>query len=243
MARPNALKWYDGPSEIDGSPIIGVVSGLIRPSSNRKTGDLFQTWILPRDVKPNDAVKTGEDRSVCGDCEMRPILHREKAVEDRPCYVKTFQGPRSVWEGVKGQPVATVDQLVNTPNRFTGLRFGAWGDPTAIPLHEWRVLLRIMCGSIDTRRSPGYTHQWRTCDRRWSQLLMASVHTEAERQEARALGYRTFRIVSGVAEVVRGEVVCPNVTHGVQCLKCALCNGSTGVDWDGRKDIAIAIHR
>ena len=243
MKRPNALKFYDGPSELDGSPIVGIVSGLVSPSRNRKTGDLFQTWIMPRDVKPNDAVKTGDDVSVCGDCILRPILHRHKPIEDWPCYVKTFQGPRSVWEATRDLPVAKLSDVVDGPNRRTGIRFGAWGDPTAIPLLEWRVLLRAMHRSIDTAHSPGYTHQWETCDPAWAGHVMASVHTEDDRQLAKGRGFRTFRIIGSASEVGQGEILCPNTTHGVQCADCGLCDGSTGVDWDGRKDIAIVVHR
>ncbi|GAG40283.1 unnamed protein product, partial [marine sediment metagenome] len=182
MARPNALKWYDGPSLVDGSPIIGVVSGLQRPSRNIKTGDLFQTWIMPRDVKPNDAVKTGADRGVCADCLMRPELYKLLAADDpvrllHPCYVKTFQGPRSVWQATHDKPVALVSELADAPNRRTGLRFGAWGDPASIPLLDWKILLRVMHASIDLMRSPGYTHQWETCDPAWANYVMASVHS------------------------------------------------------------------
>jgi hypothetical protein len=258
MKRPNALKFYDGPSEIDGAPIVGVISGLVRPTSNRKTGDLFQTWIMPRDVKPNEAVKTGEDVSVCGDCIMRPILHRATPKEKRPCYVKTGQGPRSVWQGMKGEPVATLAQLVNAPNRVTGIRFGAWGEPTAIPLHAWFAVIRILADTVDKAmnrilptviRSPGYTHRWDVCDPRWARYLMASVHTEDERQRAKGRGFRTFRIVGSASEVGQGEILCPYTTHGVQCVDCGLCDGSTtdhtliGGGIDGRKDIAIVVHR
>jgi len=242
MTRPNALKFYDGPSEIDGSPIVGIVSGLVTRSRNRKTGDLFQTWIMPRDVKPNDAVKSGGDVSVCGDCPLRPTLHRHKPIEDWPCYVKTFQGPRSVWEATRDLSVASLEELVNTPNRRTGIRFGAWGDPTAIPLLDWRVLLRVMHRSIDHAHSPGYTHQWRTCDPAWSGHVMASVHSPAEREQAKGRGFRTFRIIGSASEVGQGEILCPNTTHGVQCVDCGLCDGSTGDD-DRRKDIAIVVHR
>ena len=242
MARPNALKFYDGPSEIDGAPIVGIVSGLVTRSRNRKTGDLFQTWIMPRDVKPNDAVKTGDDVSVCGDCILRPTLHRHKPIEDWPCYVKTFQGPRSVWEATRDLSEATLSEMVNAPNRDAGIRLGAWGDPTAIPIWYWIALFHVLRQRLKRSR-PGYTHQWRTCDPAWSGHVMASVHSPAEREQAKGRGFRTFRIIGDPSEVGHGEILCPNTTHGVQCADCGLCDGSTGVDWDGRKDIAIVVHR
>ena len=48
MKRPNSAVWYHGPSTIDGSLIVGAVSGLVNPSNNDKTGDLFQTWMMPQ---------------------------------------------------------------------------------------------------------------------------------------------------------------------------------------------------
>jgi hypothetical protein len=254
MARPNALKWYDGPSLVDGSPIIGVVSGLQNASRNLKTGDLFQTWIMPRDVKPNDAVKTGDDRGVCADCRMRPKEHKLLAADDpfrllHPCYVKTFQGPRSVWQGTHDLPVASVDDIVNGANRRTGLRFGAWGDPASIPLVAWQIFLRVMHASIDLDRSPGYTHQWETCDPLWARYVMASVHSSDERRRAKGRGFRTFRIITDLDDLESGEVLCVHVTHGTQCVDCGLCDGSnlrptmTGAMMDGRKDVAIYIHR
>jgi len=203
---------------------------------------------MPRDVKPNDAVKTGEDVSVCGDCILRPTLHRHKPIEDWPCYVKTFQGPRSVWEATRELPVATVADIVNAPNREAGIRFGAWGDPTAIPILPWMVLIWAMRARLK-RSKAGYSHQWRTCDPAWSGHVMASVHSPAEREQAKGRGFRTFRIIGSASEVGQGEILCPNTTHGVQCLDCGLCDGSnprptmTGAMVDGRKDIAIVVHR
>ena len=49
-----------------------IATGFEDDSSNGKTGAMIQIWILPKDVKPNDAVKTGYDRVICGDCWKRP---------------------------------------------------------------------------------------------------------------------------------------------------------------------------
>ncbi len=42
-------------------------------STNRKTGDMIQIYYLPVNIPPTEAVKTGADESVCGDCKLRPI--------------------------------------------------------------------------------------------------------------------------------------------------------------------------
>ena len=52
---------YEGPSEIDGRPIVVIVNKL-SGSDNAKTGaDLVQTFIIRSDVNPVDALKTGDD--------------------------------------------------------------------------------------------------------------------------------------------------------------------------------------
>jgi hypothetical protein len=59
--------------------------------------------------------------------------------------------------------------------------------------------------------------------------------------EAKALGYRYFRVSDDVNDVKPNEVLCPNFTHKVQCADCGLCNGSTGPN-DKRKDVVIPVH-
>ena len=50
MAKGYVL--HEGPSPFDGQPIVSIAT---LHSSNRKTGDMVQTWILPRDLHPLDA--------------------------------------------------------------------------------------------------------------------------------------------------------------------------------------------
>ena len=57
---------YDGPSQIDGKPIVAIAQV---GTGNRKTGKgMVQTWILRSDIDPISASRTGEDSSICGDC-------------------------------------------------------------------------------------------------------------------------------------------------------------------------------
>ena len=70
-----AIKTYDGPSMATGDRIIVVTTNLLRASKNAKTGHMAQTFIMPYAEAPHVAVKTGLDRSVCGDCPLRPMLH------------------------------------------------------------------------------------------------------------------------------------------------------------------------
>ena len=52
---------YEGPSLIDGKPIVVIATYSGR---NRKTGLVLQTYILLRDVDPRYASKSGLDFSI-----------------------------------------------------------------------------------------------------------------------------------------------------------------------------------
>ena len=47
---------------------VGIVTFS---SNNSKTGDMPQTWILVKNVNPIEAVNTGADKLICGDCKHR----------------------------------------------------------------------------------------------------------------------------------------------------------------------------
>ena len=55
--------FYDGPSLIDGAPIIGIA---VLESSNAKTGNMVQTYILRADMAPLAAIASGDDVSTAG---------------------------------------------------------------------------------------------------------------------------------------------------------------------------------
>ena len=230
--RRNTIKLWEGPSLLDGVTIMVLLTGLAKASSNTKTGDMLQTWILRSDVAPHDAVKSGQDSSVCGTCPLRPALFNRGAVSDRACYVKTFQAPLSTWKANRLAPVTSPE----TARALVGdrvVRRGSYGDPGAVPAHVWE--------NLSASPGTGYTHQWRTAD--LSDRVMASVHTPDERDEAHGLGYRTFRVVASVDDVDSGEVLCPASKEAgarTQCADCNLCNGSR--PGDKRKSIAIVAH-
>ena len=244
MSRPNTIKIYDGPSELDGRPIIVLISGFVRQSKNTKTGGrMLQMWIMRKDVAPHEAVKSGDDASVCGDCPLRPVVWRatppEDRVSDKPCYVKTFQAPRATWAANKDREVASlpvVRALIAKRKFGPQLRRGAYGDPAAVPMHIWEGL---------EGPGTGYTHQWRGPNAVILRShVMASVHSAEERTEAMRRGFRTFRIISDVSELLPGEISCPASKEGgarTTCQDCGLCDGSRGKN-DKRKTIAIIAH-
>ena len=84
---------YDGPSQLNGKPIVAILTNINNPSVNTKTGDMAQLTIMPKGIKPSDAVKTGEDDAVCGDCNRRPSTAKANGL--KPCYVNP-RAPNSI---------------------------------------------------------------------------------------------------------------------------------------------------
>lgn len=233
----NSRVFYRGPSQLDGAPIIGVITGLATASKNPKTGDMLQTYILREDISPPEAARTGADRSICGDCPLRGDGNNI----GRACYVQTKWAPLGVWKSVRPD-LAT--WYGNTTNEYTitraaqqrHIRLGTYGDPAAIPLYVWEWLLSGVAGWT------GYTHQWRACDGRYATICMASVDSIEEQAEAAQRGYRTFRVRQSTAEALRrDEVTCPASAEAgkrVTCQQCRLCRGTARV----AKNIVIVAH-
>src|SRR5215471_15345831 len=93
LERIRGVVLYDGASLLDGSPIVAIATGLDRPSTNPKTGTMIQTYILAREQTPLEALRSGSDRSVCGDCPFSSLANGGIAT----CYVNVAQGPQSVY--------------------------------------------------------------------------------------------------------------------------------------------------
>ena len=199
------------------------IATLTYNSANRKTGDMAQLQILARHVSPTDAIQTGDDRAVCGNCPLRKVNGK------RVCYVNVAHAPLAVWKSVKRHPITSLRKVVSRLGNKP-LRFGAYGDPAFLPLS---MLKTLSSGRVTT----GYTHQWRSVSKRYAAYLMASVETLADRAKAKAKGYRTFRVISDLSQIAKGEILCPNYTHGTNCADCGLCNGASKA-----KDIVILAH-
>lgn len=227
---------------LNDQPIVAVVT---KTSGNTKTGDSWQLWILPATLKPNEAVKTGDDASVCGNCKHRPLI--AKKTRRNQCYVKTFQAPRSIWEAFgRGRYETKSPQWVNVQLRKQGavLRLGAWGDPAALP----RSVVEPLCWKV--RKLLGYTHQWRNPKFDWlKRFCMASVDTFAEYCRAQKAGWRSFFNCANEEEYERAmalhEVVaCPaskEMGATLTCAECLACDGRKSAD-DFRANVIIKQH-
>ena len=227
---------YDGPSKIDGEPIIAIACRIMESSENDKTGAMVQTFIMRKDIAPHEALKTGDDSSVCGDCALRPI--NKGATR---CYVRVYQAPLSVWGAFHRDRYATpgVDfDAALLPELFAGLSFriGSYGDPAAIPAKVWRS------ATSRVNNRTGYTHQWRKrIGAGLKNLCMASADNPADVASASAKGWRTFRVRKHDAPTLKTESICPASKEGgkrVQCDTCGLCQGAT----IAARNIVIADH-
>jgi hypothetical protein len=222
---------WRGKSTLTGDPIVVVAIRTTGKKSNRKTGPAVQVYILRDNYLPLDAVRSGKDEAICGSCPLRG-----DGLTARLCYVNVGHGPSAVYRKLKrgGYPRATAAEAAEFV-RYRFVRFGAYGDPAAVPLDVWTPLLATAGGWT------GYTHQWRSCDRGFSRFLMASVETRGDAARAKALGYRTFRVRTPDDVPTAREVVCPasaEAGHRRTCGQCRLCCGTHRQ----AKDVVIAIH-
>lgn len=230
MKTPSGFVFYDGPSLIDGAPIIGIA---VIHSENVKTGDMVQTFILRADQSPLAAIDSGDDASICGDC-----VHRGADGAPRTCYVDVGKSVMSVFGAwVRGSYPLVSPTVGARMLRGRAVRMGAYGDPAAIPSRHWRGLLRFADGRT------GYTHQWR---QRFAQglraLVMASADSESERDLARAMGWRTFR-VRGADEILgEREIICPASDEAGKTRQCLTCQACDGADRPGKASVAIIVH-
>lgn len=227
---------YEGPSVIDGRPIVVIINKLTG-SQNEKTGaDLVQTFILCADVKPTDALQTGADVSICGQCVHRPILAKETG--EIPCYVNVGRSVRSVFDAYKrGRYVKATPAQLRVILAGRKVRLGTYGDPFAAPVAMWQEILADTAGHV------GYSHQWQAVGfdhASWAPLVMASADTADEAAQANLYGMRVFRVSVGV-DRQPGETTCPASAEGgkrATCDKCMLCAGTS----KAARDIVIADH-
>lgn len=221
---------YQGPSTTTGKEIVVLTT---QNSKNPKTGNMLQTYFLLKDVDPNAAFKAArnnlesEQATVCGGC---------KHLVQGSCYILWHQQVLSTWRRYKrgghdGEAIPT-----NLP-----VRLGSAGNPSSAPFEVSKMLIE------NAPSWTGYTHQFLTCDQRFSKILMASVESKAEAKAAHALGWRTFRTaeIGGTDDLLPNEIICPatqtkwNGDPKTDCATCGLCSGTDG---HGKCSIVVEVH-
>src|SRR5262245_42542214 len=170
--KPNGYVLHEDNQRV----IIGT--GFARKTSNRKTGNMIQIWVLVKNVNPLTAVKTGKDSAICGDCPARGSF----------CYVEIGRAPMQIWNAWKRGNYPTIPTFELFRGRLA--RFGAYGDPAFVPFGIIRTIAETADGFT------GYTHQWRNpLFAAYRQFVMASVETQQGYELATSLGWRTFRVM------------------------------------------------
>ena len=241
MSKPKSSIIYNGPSMIDGAPIVCIA---IVSSGNIKTGNMIQTHIIRADINPLEASKMGLDASICGDCIHRgqpTVDPLKKTAKGRTCYVNLGQGPLVVYKAFKrGKYTTATPEQITAIGRGRMVRLGTYGDPAALPTLVIDALLK------DSTGHTGYTHQHKANPD--YTRLMYSADSAQDAIKAHSKGYRTFRVIpvheyneKGKAAVLNNEILCPASKEndkGVTCNECRLCTGSNSKG----KSIAIVAH-
>ena len=226
---------YQGPSQIDGLPIVAIATYSDR---NTKTGKVLQTYIIRSDMSPLEASKSGQDFSICANCIFRGIANNDperKQAKNRKCYVNLGQGPTIVYKsfnrGVYPMASDHASRVELGKNRV--VRLGTYGDPAAVPSHIWDELLTECVSHLAYSHQSGFRPD----------ITMQSADTLEQAQAHWAKRARTFRVIDSLEDIdPTNEILCPaskEAGRRVQCVKCQLCSGLTS---KSKKSIAIVEH-
>lgn len=218
-------------SPLDGKPIVVIMT--IGKSTNTKTGDMIQTYILREDLSPVEAIKLGEDFSICGDCPHRRKYNPLTDKYERSCYVNAGQGPLSVWKAYKAgrYKMLWTNEELETAVSGRKVRWGTYGDPSLCDPKIVRWLNKYNAGHT------GYTHQWR---QEWAQvfqgIFQASCDGFSDYLNATETGWRTFSVVPKGYTPNKIKLCPATVSNSqAQCVTCSLCDGA-------KADIYVEAH-
>ena len=223
MHKHNGYILQRGTSPIDGNPFVVIMT---MKTTNRKTGDMIQVWILRDDINPVEAIATGDDYSICGNCG-----HRKQPDGTRSCYVNVGQAPLSIWKAYKRGTYGKLSDLTADMLQGRKIRWGAYGDPALVSPILFATINEHAVGHT------GYTHQWREPWAQWCKgLFQASCDGLDDYLNASAHGWQTFAVIPKGTVAYSGKI-CPTEIPGSQstCETCRLCDGA-------KTDVYIEAH-
>ena len=234
MKQLNKAILYEGPSLIDGQPIVAIAT---YSDKNTKTGLMVQTYILCQNIDPRDANKTGADFSICGTCPLKGIPTmdpKRKLAEKRKCYVRIDQGSLIVWKAYQNGSYPKTNNISEL-GRGRMVRLGTYGDPAAVPSYVWNQLLDDAIGHT------AYSHQNDIIpiDKK---IFMGSADSLEHAKKFWNDNIRTFRVIQNLDEIQKNEILCPASKEAGRkstCAKCKLCSGTSS---NSQKSIAIVQH-
>jgi hypothetical protein len=227
--KPTGYIIYRGLSLINNMPI--VVVAITKRSTNSKTGNVVQTYILvDNGHTPLDNLKSLDDIAICGSC-----IHRRGL--KGACYVNVGQGVTQVYKSLlKGNYPADLKEARRQSKGKT-VRLGTYGDPASVPVWVWDELL------AESKDHLGYTHQWKDgLANPVMNFCMASADNEADRVQAKSLGFRTFRVKRADEPLLKGEFACPASAEEGKRLTCSTCTACSGGVGTRKGDPAIIVH-
>jgi hypothetical protein len=230
----NGLILFEGKSLIGDRNIAAIVTFEM---ANIKTGEMVQVWIIDQELNPLEALQNNVNESTCGKCRLQGEAYKYTftrgprkgktitKIENRVCYVNRGQAPMSIWKAYKRGKYVNYDKHLHR-SFFKGrkIRWGADGDPAALPIPLMRSINKLCAGHT------GYSHQLFWIDKRRAEklatFLMCSCHTPAQHAEARRRGWRSFVAVADGQKLPADCIACPNMSKAkTQCIDCTLCRG------------------
>lgn len=230
-------------SQFDRTPLIVVFS---LASENIKTSDMIQTWIIPEHLSPLENYYKKLDNNICGSC-----IHKRSFGGD--CYVRIEQGSLALYRSfLRGNYIELNfdNQYHIAALRQKPIRFGAYGDPLAIPFHFWQIFLE----KINPIGWTSYTSSWYLKRAQpYKNFCMASVFSLNLKEAANELGWRTFRVIYEYDQISDDEILvdmdqeifCPSTEQGgfrKNCADCLLCSGNTQDKEIPTGNIAVLVH-
>ncbi len=203
---------------------VSILTGFKSASNNDKTGEMIQQWNLYKHEKPVEAARNQNDKSVCGECPHRWFSQDPDA--DSACYVNLGQAPTSIWNAWGRGSYAPITEKEVYKDALkendTSLRFGAYGNPSVIPVDTVDEWIEASNGHT------GYIHDWKDKPE-YAGKFQASVDSVEEYLEAKSMDFNTFRI-DGTTDgrPMRGETLCINTAKpSIKCSDCLLCDGKS----------------
>lgn len=193
-------------------------------TTNRKTGDMVQNFILPISwFETNESISKLSDKEICGDC-----IHSQS--KNKSCYVRKGFSNVGLISKVKSIRKMGIDKipylnddvldLLKVVLKNNPIRFGAYGEAVLMGENLIKEITKV--ASYWT----GYTHQFHK--NLWSKdYFMASVETEFANKVATDLGFRTFFVSNEL--IYNNMVNCPaskEQNKKSTCENCKLCMGT-----------------
>ena len=203
----------------------GIVFNFQFQTTNQKTGDLIQNFMLPEAwIETQGKVRDMDDNAICGDCEHGHTNGKGD------CYVtkaNSLRGLQSKLSSLRRKGLDSIPEL--SPEleadlleaiEGRGIRFGSYGEPV--------LLGEELVDKISKRAKfwTGYTHQWHK--NAWAKgYFMASVESTLVDKAAKNMGWRTFFVGDSIGSE---NVTCPaskEAGNKATCEQCKLCMGTT----------------